>query len=197
MHHTRLCVQDKGFHRKKHRICLLVTSGSLLPCHVILNFPPLCSSLCCWCGHWKMPESVEQMPLFFPDHVARGFWAGGLVSCVEATVDLVLMDQRFHCLVFWTLLTTVWSCVSDLCKGLDWWEWVIERLHTGKACEISSPVQLLSSHEEEGQRWMTDRERKSRSWPVIAMETFDLQAYLQVCYKRERSKGMNVFFFLS
>lgn len=121
MHHMRLCVQDRGFHRKK---CLMVTSGSPLPCHVIPNFPPLCSSLCCWCVLWKMPESVEQMPLFFLDHGAWGFWAGRPVSYVEATVDLVLMDQRLHCLVFWNLLTTVWSSVSDLYKG-----WIRAVLH--------------------------------------------------------------------
>lgn len=52
-----------GFHRKKRPP---VTSGSPLPCHVIPNFPPLCSSLCCWRVQWKMPESVEQTPLFGP-----------------------------------------------------------------------------------------------------------------------------------
>lgn len=52
-HEKPLCVQDRGFHRKK---CLTVTSGSPLPCHVILNFPPLCSSLCHWLVQWKMPE---------------------------------------------------------------------------------------------------------------------------------------------
>lgn len=50
--------------------------------------------------------SVEQMPLFLPDHGAWGFRAGGLVSYVEATVDLVLLDQRFQCLMFWSLLST-------------------------------------------------------------------------------------------
>lgn len=108
-HEVRGGMQDRGFHRKK---CLPVTSGSPLLCHVILNFPPLCSSLCCWRVQWKMPESVEQMPLFLPDHGARGFWAGGLVSYIEATVDLVLMDPMAHCLVFWSLLATVWRCVS-------------------------------------------------------------------------------------
>lgn len=193
MHHMRLCVQDRGFHRKKCRIGPSVTSGSPLPCHVILNFPPLCSSLCCWRVQWKMPESVEQTPLFLPDRGARVFWAGGLVSYVEATVDLVLMDQRFHCLVFLEPLSHSISSVSDLSiKALGVSN--REAPHWKGLCEISSPVQLLSSHEEEGQRWMTDRERKSRSWTAIAMETFDLQACVQ--QERKRSKGMIVFFAL-
>lgn len=175
-HETQLCVQHRGFHRKKCRICPSVTSGSPLPCHVILNFPPLCSSPCCWRVQWKMPESVEQMPLFLPHHGARGFWAGGLVSCVEATVDPVLMDQRFHCLVFWSLLNhsmklcwRLYKCYID--RREHWRESTFEGPYS---CEISSPVQLLRSSEEGGQRWLTDGERKSRSRPVNAMETYDL-----------------------
>lgn len=59
--------------------------------------------------------------------------------------------------------------------------------------ETSSPLQLLSSHEEGGQRWLTDRERKSRPWPAIAMETFDLQ----VCVQQERKKRRNGCIFFS
>lgn len=187
MHHMRhvpLCVQERGFHRKKCRTLLSVTSGSPLPCHVILNFPPLCLSPCCWRVQWKMPESVEQMPLFFPWP-----WStrAGPVSYVEAKVDLMLMDQRFHCLVFWRLF----NCSMRLCQ------WALHRLDRSVIkrpypSEIRNTVQLLSSHEEGGQRWLTDRERKSRSWPTVATETCDLY----VCvHERERSKRMSVFFF--
>lgn len=63
-----------------------------------------------------------------------------------------------------------------------------------KACiplKISSPVQLLSSHEEGGQRWLTDREkRKSGSWPAVAMETCDF------LHLTERSRRMSISIFL-
>lgn len=49
-------------------------------------------------------------------------WSKGFVSwwtgqLCWATVNLVLMDQWFHCLVFCSLLATVWSSGSDLYKG--------------------------------------------------------------------------------
>lgn len=67
MHHMRhYSVCRAGcFHRKK---CLPITSGSPLPYHVITNFPPLCSILCCWLVEWKIPEHGEQMPLFLLDY---------------------------------------------------------------------------------------------------------------------------------
>lgn len=56
-------------------------------------------------------------------------------------------------------------------------------------CEVSSSVQLLSSHEEGGQRWLTDSERKSRLWPTILMETSDLGV------KAKQRLGSVFFFF--
>lgn len=160
--------------------CLTVTSGSPLPCHVILNFPPLCFCLCCWRVQWKMPESVEQMPLFFPDHGARGFWAGGLGSCFEATINLVAIAQHFGVLV-----PPQYDAPS-----------VIESAHSKWRIPVRSavPCSCWAHTRKEGRGdWLTGKENQGRE--LLAMETSDLQACVQVCDKREKSKGMIVFFF--
>ncbi|KAK5848922.1 hypothetical protein PBY51_008606 [Eleginops maclovinus] len=64
----------------------------------------------------------------------------GLVSSVEATVDLLLMDQRFNRLPLSVISV---KAESELSRGFS----------TERPCllEISRPVQLLSSYEEGGQ----------------------------------------------
>lgn len=92
MHHMRrYSVCRAGcFHRKK---CPPVTSGSPLPCHLITNFPPLCSLLCGWQVEWKIPEHGEQMPLFLLDygtcrHTGQLCWVCSWPGVFELMVSL-------------------------------------------------------------------------------------------------------------
>lgn len=171
VHHMRHCAcRTGGFHRKKG---LPFTSGSPLPCHVIKNFPPLCSPsmlLACLVENaWTLGTNAIVSPWSW----RMGIVEQGDLCYIETTVDLVLLDRRFN----WRLLIIVQIAFRDQHKGLRG----ISTFGTLYFCEISSPMQLLSSHEDRGQRWLTDRERKSRLWPLIAMETSDLQAWVQVC----------------
>lgn len=175
IHHMRDCAcRTGGFHRKKG---LLVTSGSPFSCHVITNFPPLCSpSMLLACpveNAWTLGTNAIVCHCFSLNMAHGDCWAGRPLSYIETTVDLVLLGWQFH----WRYLIIVQIAFKDQHKGSRG----RSTFGTLYFCEISSPMQLLSSHEDGGQRWLTDRERKSRLWPLIAMETSDLQSWVQVC----------------
>lgn len=129
---------------------------------ISLHYVP---SLCRWRVQWKIPESLEQMPLFR----------------LHRSVVLALLTRRHWSWSHWTLFwgLCLYNSSAPLCRlklekagGSVGENRTLRRPHF---CEVGSSMQLLSSHEERGQRLPTDSEGKSRSWPTIAMETCGLR----------------------
>lgn len=111
---------------------------------------------------WKIPETQGTNAIVCP-----WLWSKrGLLS--------LWWPDAVFCLSFWS----IWSLFQSAFR-------------TAYSCEINRPVQLLSSHEEGGQRCLNVGERKSRS-PLIAVENSDLLAHVR---SKERRKV--VFFLLA
>ncbi len=138
--------------------------------------------------------SVEQMPLFFPNNEAWAFWAGGLVSYVEAWADPLLIDQQFHCLVFWSLLTKVLSSVCDFYKG-----WIVGY---GENPDLKCPIPVRSAvmcscwahlRKEARGDWLTGKENQGHDlWSPWKLLTFKL---VRKCARREKEVKQWLYFF--
>lgn len=155
-HETGLGVRDPGLPQEKGPAGRL-RQGLPFPdisSRISLHYVP---SLCRWHVQWKIPEHVEQMPLFLLQRSGRVTFSAPLTRCCWSD------GFSDHC--FGAFLSTVLTSAavpSEVRKvgGSTGGNRSLRRPHF---CEVGSSAQLWSSHEERGQRGPTDSERKSRS----------------------------------